>query len=537
MKTPFKRTIIFGVLSSAVLMAGCQSTDQQVAAAKPDVKNVIMMIGDGMGPQQVGLLQEYATNAPGSIYQGEPTGMAQFMDAGVLGMSQHNPAYHIVVDSASSASQLATGEPSPSESIGLDALGNPAETVLERAKKAGKATGLVSDTRLTHATPASFAAHRPHRSLENQIAEDMLATEVDVMLSGGLRHWIPKSVNDKGDLYQQLTDRTDGTVRIKSKRKDDKNLLLDAENAGYQVALTRSEFEAADSGKLLGLFAYSGMADGIQHTRHKNDPERTEPTLKEMTAKALDILSQNPNGFFLMIEGGRIDWAGHDNDAGTMLHEMLKFDEAIGYVYDWVKDRNDTLVVITADHETGGFGFSYTRANIPAPESLKGEAFAEQAYKPNFNFGSFDILDRLYDQKMSYPNMFSAFSKTDKTPEDLVNIVNANSEFKITVEQAKDILASENNPFRVAGHKYLDTDKFPKVRDFRAFYVYGEEIRHDLLGRAVAEDQNVIWGTGTHTSTPVPVIAFGPEGAAEPFGKMVHHTDIGRLAKSAIESR
>jgi alkaline phosphatase len=540
MKTLFNKKVIASLISGAALtttalISGCQSTDSQTAEEPAKIKNVIMMIGDGMGPQQVGLLQEYATNAPNSVYEGQPTGISKFMDSGYVGLSQHNPAYNIVVDSASSASQLATGVPSPSESVGLDAKGNPAETALELAKKHGKATGLVSDTRLTHATPASFAAHKPHRSLENSIAEEMLATEVDVMLSGGLRHWIPKSANDKaGELHQQLTARTGGTVKIKSKRKDDKNLLTAAEQAGYTVALTRKELEAAKDDKVLGLFAYSGMADGIQHTRNKDNTERTQPTLKEMTAKALDILSQDPDGFFLMIEGGRIDWAGHDNDVATMLHEMLKFDETINYVYEWVKDRNDTLVVVTADHETGGFGFSYSRADIPAPEQLDGQGFAERAYKPNFNFGSFDILDKLYAQKLSYPDIFSEFSKTEKTPADLMKIVNDNSEFDITLEQAEEILASEPNFYKVDDHKYLSAERFPKVMDFKAFYVYGEEVRHDLLGRAVAEDQNVVWGTGTHTSTPVPVIAFGPQNVAKQFGKMVHHTDIGRMTKEAI---
>ena len=525
-----------GLISGAVLatlVTGCQTTDGQIEEPAK-VKNVIMLIGDGMGPQQVGLLQEYATNAPNSIYKGQPTGISKFMDAGVVGLSQHNPAYNIVVDSASSASQLATGVPSPSEALGLDAKGNPVETVLEQAKAQGKATGLISDTRLTHATPAAFAAHKPHRSLENSIAEEMLTNGVDVMLSGGLRHWIPKSTNDKGELYNQLKERTGGNVKIKSKRKDDKNLLTAAEKAGYTVALTRAEFEAANDDKLLGLFAYSGMADGIQHTLNKDSKARTQPTLKEMTAKALDILSQDPDGFFLMIEGGRIDWAGHDNDVSTMLHEMLKFDETIDYVYEWVQERNDTLVIITADHETGGFGFSYTRANIPTPEALNGEGFADRAYKPNFNFGTFDILDKLYQQKMSYPDIFSAFSKTDKTPADLMKIVNANSEFKITLEQAEQILESEPNFYKVDDHKYLSAARFPKVMDFKAFYVYGEEIRHDLLGRAVAEEQNVVWGTGTHTSTPVTVIAYGPESAAKQFGKMVHHTDIGRMTKNVI---
>jgi len=204
---------------------------------------------------------------------------------------------------------------------------------IEKAKKAGKATGLVSDTRLTHATPASFAAHQPHRSLENQIASDMLATGADVMLSGGLRHWIPKSTNDKGETYKQLEQLTQGDVYLKSKRKDDRNLLTEAEKDGYQLAFNRNMLDDAKGEKLLGLFAYSGMDDGIAYSNKKKIGEQTQPSLKEMTQKALNILSKDEDGFFLMVEGGQIDWAGHSNDAGTMLHELLKFDEAIQTVY------------------------------------------------------------------------------------------------------------------------------------------------------------------------------------------------------------
>lgn len=134
------------------------------------------MIGDGMGPQQVGLLESYAKLAPNSIYKGKPTALYQLAQDGVIGSSLTHPDDAIVVDSACSATMLATGISTGSEVIGIDPDGNSIETVLEKAKRMGKATGLVSDTRMTHATPAAFAAHQPHRSLENEIASDMLAT-------------------------------------------------------------------------------------------------------------------------------------------------------------------------------------------------------------------------------------------------------------------------------------------------------------------------------------------------------------------------
>ncbi len=143
------------------------------------------MIGDGMGPQQVGLLETYAKHAPNSVYKGESTALYKLAQEGVIGSSLTNPEDAIVVDSACSATMLATGIPTASEVIGIDSQGNHVETILEKAKSKGKATGLVSDTRMTHATPAAFAAHQPHRSLENSIAADMLETGVDVMMSGG----------------------------------------------------------------------------------------------------------------------------------------------------------------------------------------------------------------------------------------------------------------------------------------------------------------------------------------------------------------
>ncbi|MDW2150662.1 alkaline phosphatase, partial [Vibrio sp. 378] len=196
--------------------------------------------------------------------------------------------------------------------------------------------------------------------------------------------------NDKGETYQALEKLTQGSVYLKSKRKDERNLLTEAQDQGYSLAFSRDMLAQAKGDKLLGLFAYSGMDDGIAYSNSKNDPKRTQPSLKEMTVKALDVLSKNKDGFFLMVEGGQIDWAGHSNDAGTMLHELIKFDEAVNSVYEWAKGRDDTLIIVTADHETGSFGFSYSSANLPKQKKRKGEAFEKRDYASNFNFGKFE---------------------------------------------------------------------------------------------------------------------------------------------------
>jgi alkaline phosphatase len=522
-------------ISSVLLTTSIVAAMSSQAIAGTNVKNIIMMIGDGMGPQQIGLLKEFASHSTvgqsAAFYKDKKTALETFADQGSFALSRTGPYGSIVVDSACSATQLATGKPALSEVIGLDKEGNPTETVLEAAKAMGKATGLVTDTRVTHATPASFAAHQTHRSLENAIASDMLATGVDVMLGGGLRYWIPQGSSSANVKLVELIDEP--TINIKSKREDDRNLLVEAQAENYSLAFNGEQLNKIESGKVLGLFHYSAMLDGIAYSNCKAADTCIQPSLTDMTKKALDILSKDEDGFFLMIEGGQIDWAAHNNDAGDMLHQMLKFDEAIAAVYDWVKERDDTLVVITADHETGGFGFSYSRKNIPEGNTSIGGLFSELAegYKPNFNFGDYAILDKLYEQKKDFYNIWyeagGDLGDVEPSAENLMAAMNANTSFPITLEDAEKVIAHEDNAHQVHGHKYLSTAQFPKVDDFEEFYVYGEEVHLNLMARALGKYQNTVWSTGTHTHTPVGVIAWGPKAGTDLFRGLMTHVEVG----------
>jgi alkaline phosphatase len=541
-------------LSSAVLTASLltacggdssNSNSDKAAANSGQIKNIIMMIGDGMGPQQVGLLQDFATHSKTDIYKNRETALELFANSGQLALSSTTPVGGLVVDSACSATQLATGKPSLSEVVGLDIEGNATDTILEMAKAAGKSTGLISDTRITHATPAAFAAHQAHRSMENEIAVDMLENNVDVLLGGGLRYWIPQNSDSiNTDLNDNLVALiNEPTVRIKSKRKDDRNLLTEAQTAGYSLAFNADQLDAVEGQKVLGLFSYSAMLDGISYSTCKKAGDCVQPSLAEMTKKALDILSKDEDGFFLMVEGGQIDWAAHNNDAGDMLHQLLKFDESIQAVYDWVKDRDDTLVVITADHETGGFSFSYSRKDIPqADSSIVGDAFVEsnREYKPNFNFANPDLLDKLYAQKKDFYNIWNEAGgdlvSVEPTAVDLLAAINNNTEFPLTQADADRILEHEENIYHESGHKYLAATTFPKVDDFEEFYVYGEEVHLDLMGRALAKHQNTVWSTGTHTHTPVQVIAWGPKDAQERFKGLMNHVEVGAQLIEAMKN-
>lgn len=499
-----------------------------VDAAEPKVRNVILLIGDGMGPQQMGLLELWARRASTSDVVGD-TAIDRLANEGVVGLSMTDPVDGLVVDSACSATQLATGRPALGEVIGLDGVGERVPTILEMAEERGLSTGLVSDTRLTHATPAAFAAHVAHRSMENEIAVQMIASGAEVMLSGGARHFV--GAIDTAARVDELGI----PFGLSSRRDDERDPIAEAVEAGYALAFDRDQLDAAVAagGPVLGLFAASGMMDGIQWHRTRGDVVRTEPTLREMTEAALTVLEQDEDGFFLMVEGGQIDWACHDNDAGRTLHEMRKFDDAIAGVLEWAGGRDDTLVVLTADHETGGLGLSYSAYQVPAAVPMSGVGFAARDYEPNFNFGSPEQLDGLHAQSMAIADMLHSVAD-DPTPEAVMAIVNDHSAFDITLEQAVRVLETEANPYRVDGHHYLDLEVVPRFDDFEAFYPFGMAGVTALVARELANAQNVVWSTGTHTHTPVAVIAWGPATATAAFGGVTHHVEVGQRLIAAF---
>lgn len=529
--------LVLALLAAAALV-GCGSAATNVegggaqsvapATAPTHAKNVILMIGDGMGAAHIGYLEIFAKHAPNSTFPDGRTAFDRIAEDGEVSLSMTGPVDHIVVDSACSATQLATGKHARSETIGLDADGNPAQTVLEFAESLGKSTGLVTDTRITHATPAGFAAHVAHRSMEPKIAEQMLASGADVLLSAGLRNFLPQG-------SASATGTEEIPYPFQSRRTDDLDLLEQARAKGFTTVFTRDALEATPADRILGLFANSAMMDGILDAQTRDDPSRTEPTLAEMTRKALDVLSRNDNGFFLMVEGGQIDWAAHNNDAGRLLHELLRFEEAIAVVQDWAANRDDTLVVVTADHETGGFGFSYSKAHLDPPQQLPGSGFAGQPYEPNFNFGRYEEIATLYEQKRSFFDLLVEWNQSEeRSPERLRELIVDATGLTVTLEDAEQIARNVENRWYVEGNHYLKIDETPAICDFASFYVYGEGDRAAAISRVLADQTNVVWATGTHTHAPVPVFAWGPRGLEQRFDHLLHHTEIGRLLFEAM---
>ncbi|KAI9274134.1 alkaline-phosphatase-like protein [Helicostylum pulchrum] len=306
---------------------------------KPVKRNVIMMVSDGFGPASETFARQYH-----SWKEGSPVNSIVFpLDKILVGQSRTQSSSSLITDSAAGATAFACGIKTFNGAIAVNPDKIPCGTVLESAKiHRHMKTGMVVKSRITHATPAAFSAHIGWRDWENAIAEQQLGYSplgrtVDLMFGGGL--------------CQFKSNKTEGSCR-----QDDKDLVQQAKfDFDWDTKTTRKEFDQLDENAklpLLGLFANQHMNYAID-----NDPS-IEPSLDEMTEKALSILkksSQNSkHGFFLMVEGSRIDMAGHINDPMAMYHEILEYQQTIKAVMKFIDQNPDTILISTSDHETGG---------------------------------------------------------------------------------------------------------------------------------------------------------------------------------------
>lgn len=499
------------------------------------VKNVILMIGDGMGVQQASLAMLYRQLRKSTRPELSLEKLMKSKNSGLMRTSSYGD---IVTDSAAAATTMACGIKTLNEMIGMDPNGYPCETILEKATKMGKATGLVSTSRLTHATPAGFAAHQVFRNMENEIAEDLIEEhDINVMLSGGSRHFIPQFKDEVNQVPMKASDLTEckdmpKDVNGKSKRKDQKNLIATAKSKGYQFVCNKAQLEKVPlkrDTKLLGLFSYT-VFPMIQ----ERNAISSLPDLAQMTKTALDILKKDEDGFFLMVEGALIDYAGHDNDAGSLLQETLDFDQAIGVAMDFVDKNPDTLLIVTADHETGGFGFAYGRKisfEMALPSGLH--------YQKPYNFAPFTKFDYLASQQKSFRAMVKPIEKKlypnnptkadpnygmEQAAKELIEVVQGNSQFSLTEDQAREVLSRKPGKSDAEPH------------DFSQFYVHAS-IHPDMLGRVLASQSHAVWAAGTHTSTPVPVMAYGPQRYAERAQGFIDNTEITKIMEDAFNGR
>lgn len=329
--------------SLSLLFAACTSSPQQ-----PQVKNVIYLIGDGMG-----------FGAVSSLLLTEDS-LTGFEQAPVIGLNETQSANNYVTDSPAGGTALACGQRTRNGYLGVDPDGNQLTSVLKKAQAMGKKSGIVVNTVLTEATPAAFYAGVKSRSQSYDIAKQFTESNVDVAIGAGLSAFINRP--DSIDLTAVLIDK------------------------GYNVYLDWKSVLATESDKFVGILEMSdvhrrnkssnttaGAADGAEvclaaklaaSNSDTTDTTRlSEPTvyLAKACDKALNLLTNksDENGFFLMIESAIIDGYGHNNDSEGMIEEMKEFNQTLRVLIDYVNQHPETLLVVTADHETGGTGVAY----------------------------------------------------------------------------------------------------------------------------------------------------------------------------------
>ncbi len=477
------------------MLLACLAWFSPVQGAEP--KNVIFLIGDGMGPQSVGLAIYYNRFMNGMEKR---LNMERLMAAGNTGYCLTYQYGTVVTDSASAATALASGVKTRDAIIGKDHDGRAMKTIVDIACQLGKSTGVISNTRMTHATPAAFYANVIHRDMENEIAAQLIERgDLNVAFSGGAQHFIPQQTNLED--HPDLKGINQKAGWGKSRRKDGRDLLTEAKNKGYAIVANKMELGALNPGKaekVLGLFAASGFPSAIDR---QPQHETGVPALSDMTEKALGILNRNPKGFFLMIEGGQVDWVAHGNDVASVVHEMLEFDHTIGLVMSFAEANPDTLVVVTADHDTGGLAIAYSSYKPPSPLTLP----SGENWRTKYNFAEKVIFEKMAAQKKSFLKMVL---DSKGNPADLKREVEENSPFSLTEEQAAYILAKD-----------------PKIKPPAT--VYGDNTPQALMGRLFGKEMNTGWAVGTHTHTPVMVFAKGPWG--EKFRGLLDNIEIPRI--------
>ena len=456
------------IVCLTVVAAFCVAGLPSVSGSEPTgptVKNVILLIGDGMGPAHVELTRLCLGGAQLTMEEMDETGPS-YMTTYCL--DRETQTIHEITDSAAAGSAIATGYKTFRGAVSVDFDGNPLETVRERAEAVGKATGIVTDVYIQDATPAVFLVHAERRGDTMAFSVAMVESDVDVLMGAGRGFFLPKGKGSKGG------QRTDGRNLIKEWEKSGGTYVGSAEE------LEDAEINLAEGDKLLGLFG--GLYNMDYDLDRQQDKKTQVPTLAQMTRKAIEILSQDEDGFFLMVEGGSIDWVSHDRDVAGMVAEMRGFDEAVRVALDFAKENGETLVVVTADHECGGLQMT--------SDSVKEEP-------PTFVPISEDLnVDFIRGITATVAYMWGKI----RAGADMVGTVSYYTGYALSPAEVALIEGAGKN---------------------------GQVLISDIL----SAEANVVWGyqgtdEGEHSFAAVPIYAYGPN--ADRFDVVTDNTQLGQ---------
>lgn len=455
------------LIAAAVMAIPLAMSGEAQTTSYMNAKNVIMMVPDGMSATDYTLARWYK-NA------------SLALDEMPAGLVRTYGADSMITDSAPAATAFATGYKTSDKYVGVlpgpvtvpgvpvpsaQDQYKPVASILEAAKLKGMSVGLIATSNIQHATPAGFSAHWTDRGNYNEIAEQQVYEDIDVVFGGGSDYMTPTS---EGGM------RTDGA-----------DLVDVLESRGYSYITTRDEMMTLSAGttKVWGLFAGNAMAHDFDRNLHPD-----QPSLAEMTDKAIDILSKNPKGFFLMVEGSQVDWSAHANDPVGVISETLAFDDAVKVALDFAKEDRHTMIMAFADHCTGGMTIGSTASDATYSKMKPSSVLGPLMKASQTGYSLMEILG------------------TNVSAENVLLQVKTSDGLDLTGDEVAQIVSDYN----------LTTGKWAKDLDY-------------ILGPMMSKRAYIGWTTTGHTGEDVTLFSYGPRA---PYG-LLENTELAKVAARA----
>lgn len=452
------RKFVPSILASVMLMSCSQIQANNVSNASTNSdspKNIIMIVGDGMGPAYTTAYRYFNDNPDTAVIE------QTVFDRHLVGSSSTYPARvsGYVTDSAAGATALATGTKSYNGAIGVDVNKKPVESVLVWAKKQGKKTGMVVTSQINHATPASYLAHNESRHNYDEIADSYLAAHenIDVLLGGGWQYFI----------------------------REDKNLVEAFKAEGFSYIDNYQQLATIPNNKkVLGLFADKGLPWALDDSNKHRLSAMVKPAISQL---------ENKNGFFMLIEASQVDWGGHSNDIAVAMAEMDDLAKTLEYLEGYVEKNPDTLVILTADHSTGGFTIGQGGKYLWQPEVLRSMTMSPDT-----------IAKKLAIQEI-----------TAKKASELLN-------FEITEAEAGQLIATKKS----LADALISYNKLSKAEKVKMKKPTAQRLLRQHINRIIDQRSITGWTTFGHTGVDVPVFAMGKQ--KELFQGFSDNTEIAK---------
>lgn len=414
-------------------------------------KNIIFLVSDGMSSGTLNMADILMRHKYGKTSTWINLYETNLVKRALMDTASANS---FITDSAAAGSAWGGGMRVRNGALNIGPKGERPVPILQKFKSMGKAVGCVTSVQITHATPASFCVNNGSRNAMAEIAEDYLKLRFDVMMGGGANYFIPEKRADQRDLFEAYRQ------------------------TGFDLVRNSKELQQTKGDKpIMGIFADEGLPYAIDRI---NDPnlKETVPSLAEMTKKAIDLLKNNPNGFVMQVEGGKVDWAAHGNDAPALLYDQVDFDESVKIAMDFAQSNEDTLVIITTDHGNANPGLFYSN-------------------QANKNF------ERLFETKASNEWILNQITP-DHNVEKIRDLFMAHQQIPMKKEEAEVILAS----YQVGADGLYNPSSLPLIP----------------LAGIQSSYTSIQWAGTNHSADHVELAMYGP--GSEKLGGFVRNFEL-----------